>query len=78
MDNTNADAAAFMKYLMSLSFVRVVENEPVMVTKPRLFDPETGKEFNDKTIETIEKARQGKDIIHVGNIDNFKKMLEAL
>ena len=78
MDNRNADAAAFMKYMMSLSFIRIVENVPNHNEKPRLYDPETGMEFNDETIETVEKAKQGKDIIHVGTIDNFKKMVEAL
>jgi len=78
MDNRNADAAAFMKYLMSLSFIRIVDNTQKNEVKPRLYDPETGLEFNDETIETIEKAKQGKDIIHVGSIDNFKKMVENL
>lgn len=78
MDNNNADAAAFMKYLMSLSFIRIVDNKPQNAVQPRLYDPETGLEFNDETIETIEKARQGKDIIHVGSMENFKKMVEAL
>lgn len=46
--------------------------------KPRLYDPETGKAVNEKTMRAIENAKQGRDISFTGNFEEFKKMAEDL
>ena len=46
--------------------------------KPRLYDPETGEYLNDATMEVIEKARKGKDVIEVGSMDDYLKLVRNL
>jgi hypothetical protein len=46
--------------------------------KPRLYDPETGEYLNDATMEVIEKAREGKDVIEVGSMDDYLKLVRNL
>lgn len=46
--------------------------------KHRLYDPETGKAVNEKTMRAIENAKQGRDISFTGNFEEFKKMAEDL
>ena len=43
--------------------------------KPRLYDPETGDYLNDATMKVIENARKGKDVIDVGSMDDYLKLV---
>ena len=43
-----------------------------------LYDPETGKKLNSKTMKAIEDARQGKDIAFTGTADEFKEWAKML
>ena len=43
-----------------------------------LYDPETGKKLNSKTMKAIENARQGKDIAFTGTADEFKEWAKTL
>ena len=47
-------------------------------TKPRLYDPETGDFLNDATMKVIEDARKGKDVIEVGSMDDYLKLVNNL
>ena len=47
-------------------------------TKPRLYDPETGDYLNDATMKVIENARKGKDVIEVGSMDDYLKLVGNL
>ncbi|MBO4315785.1 MAG: hypothetical protein IKX24_11025 [Prevotella sp.] len=46
--------------------------------KPRLYDPETGDCLNDATMKVIEDARKGKDVIEVGSMDDYLKLVSNL
>lgn len=46
--------------------------------KPRLYDPETGDCLNDVTMKVIEDARKGKDVIEVGSMDDYLKLVSNL
>lgn len=46
--------------------------------KPRLYDPETGECLNDATMKVIEDARKGKDVIEVGSMDDYLKLVSNL
>jgi len=46
--------------------------------KPRLYDPETGDYLNDATMKVIEDARKGKDVIEVGSMDDYLKLVGKL
>jgi len=46
--------------------------------KPRLYDPETGDYLNDATMKVIEDARKGKNVIEVGSMDDYLKMVSKL
>ena len=46
--------------------------------KPRLYDPETGDYLNDATMKVIENARKGKDVIEVGSMDDYLKLVNNL
>ena len=45
---------------------------------PRLYDPETGDYLNDATMKVIENARKGKDVIEVGSMDDYLKLVGNL
>ena len=47
-------------------------------TKPRLYDPETGKYLSDATMKVIEDARKGKNVIEVGSMDDYLKLVSNL
>jgi hypothetical protein len=47
-------------------------------TKPRLYDPETGDCLNDATMKVIEDARKGKNVIEVGSMDDYLKLVSNL
>ena len=47
-------------------------------TKPLLYDPETGDYLNDATMKVIENARKGKDVIEVGSMDDYLKLVNNL
>ena len=47
-------------------------------TKPRLYDPETGNYLNDTTMKVIEDAQKGKDVIEVGSMDDYLKLVSHL
>ncbi len=46
--------------------------------KPRLYDPETGECLNDATMKVIEDARKGKNVIEVGSMDDYLKLVSNL
>lgn len=46
--------------------------------KPRLYDPETGNCLNDATMKVIEDARKGKNVIEVGSMDDYLKLVSNL
>ncbi|MCR4958585.1 MAG: hypothetical protein K6B13_08310 [Prevotella sp.] len=46
--------------------------------KPRLYDPETGDYLNDATMKVIEDARKGKNVIEVGSMDDYLKLVSNL
>ena len=46
--------------------------------KHRLYDPETGECLNDATMKVIEDARKGKDVIEVGSMDDYLKLVSNL
>jgi hypothetical protein len=46
--------------------------------KPRLYDPETGDCLNDATMKVIEDARKGKDVIEVGSMEDYLKLVSNL
>lgn len=46
--------------------------------KPRLYDPETGDCLNDATMKVIEDARKGKNVIEVGSMDDYLKLVSNL
>ena len=46
--------------------------------KPRLYAPETGDHLNDATMKVIENARKGKDVIEVGSMDDYLKLVGNL
>ncbi len=46
--------------------------------KPRLYDPETGDCLNDATMKVIEDARKGKNVIEVGSMDDYLKLVRNL
>ena len=45
---------------------------------PRLYDPETGDYLNDATMKVIEDARKGKNVIEVGSMDDYLKLVNNL
>lgn len=47
-------------------------------SKPRLYDPETGESLNEATMKVIEDARNGKDVIEVGSMDEYLKLVSKL
>ena len=47
-------------------------------SKPRLYDPETGESLNEATMKVIEDARNGKDLIEVGSMDEYLKLVSNL
>ena len=42
------------------------------------YDPETGDYLNDATMKVIENARKGKDVIEVGSMDEYLKLVNNL
>ena len=47
--------------------------------KPRLYDPETGEDLNEETMQAIEDVRSGKEPVYeMKSIDEFKAWCEAL
>ena len=46
--------------------------------KPRLYDPETGNCLNEATMKVIEDAQKGKDVIEVGSMDEYLKLVNKL
>ena len=46
--------------------------------KPRLYDPETGEYLDDATMKVIEDARKGKNVIEVGSMDDYLKLVNNL
>ncbi len=52
--------------------------EKQKVAKPCLYDPETGDYLNDETMKVIEDARKGKNIIEVGSMDDYLKLVSKL
>ena len=46
--------------------------------RTRLYDPESGKYLNDKTMQAIEDANAGRNIAFRGTVDEFKAWADAL
>lgn len=65
------------KKAVSTSFLgRTIERK--RTAKPRLYDPETGDNLNDATMKVIENARNGKDVIELGSMDDYLKLISNL
>ncbi len=52
--------------------------EKQKAAKPHLYDSETGDYLNDETMKIIEDARKGKNIIEVGSMDDYLKLVSKL
>jgi len=60
----------------AISMVKGVTKVKEQRLKPRLFDPETGKYLNDKTMKVIEDARKGIGVTHYDSVDDmFRNIL---
>lgn len=58
---------------------KVTTSRDVAVKKPRLYDPETGKHLNDKTMKAIEDVRNGKDKgKSYSSFEDFEKAMRSL
>ena len=69
------EAKRFKQLIKLMGWTTIAASEQRM---KRLYDPETDEYVNEKTMQTIEKARQGKDIAFRGSIQDFKNWAEAL
>ncbi len=68
----NNIAQRTIEYILSLGVFKMVE-------EPYLYDPETGKRLNKRTMETIRKARRGEDVYHLkGGVNELRQIVEAL
>lgn len=79
IEHKHADKAA-TKQAKSQADLRSA-SEPAQArpqAKPRLYDPETGDYLNDATMKVIENARRGKDVIEVGSMDDYLKLVDNL
>ena len=62
------------KMLVGVTSVKVTRSP----AESGLYDPETGKYLNKKTMKVIEDARKGKDVIEVGSMDDYLKLVSKL
>ena len=62
------------KMLVGVTSVKVTRSS----AESSLYDPETGKYLNKKTMKVIEDARKGKDVIEVGSMDDYLKLVSKL
>ena len=68
----NNMAQRTIEYILSLGLFKTVE-------EPYLYDPETGKRLNKRTMDTIRKARLGEDVYHLeGGVNELRQIVEAL
>ena len=60
----------------AISMLKGVTTVKKQKTRPRLYDPETGKYLNDETMKAIEDAHNGIGVTHYDSVDDmFKSVL---
>ena len=57
----------------AISMLKGVTKVKAQKAKPRLFDPETGKYLNDKTMKVIEDAHKGIGVTSYNSLQDFYK-----
>lgn len=57
----------------AISLLKGVTKVKAQKAKPRLFDPETGKYLNDKTMKVIEDAHKGIGVTSYNSLQDFYK-----
>ena len=74
----NHEVSFFKKMVSKMGWTYEVKEEAV-APKPRLYDPETGEDLNDKTMKAIEDVRSGKDKgTTYSSFEDFEKAMRAL
>jgi len=59
----------------AISMLKGVTTVKKQKTRPRLYDPETGKYLNDETMQVIEDALKGKNVTSYASADDmFRKL----
>ena len=59
----------------AISMLKGVTTVKKQKTRPRLYDPETGKYLNDETMQVIEDALKGKNVTSYASADDMFKAL---
>ena len=88
MEATTTQAPAAAQLLVSISDLSMVNDIKKAIsmlkgvttvkkqkTRPRLYDPETGKYLNDETMQVIEDALKGKNVTSYASADDMFKAL---
>ena len=57
----------------AISMLKGVTKVKAQKAKPRLFDPETGKYLNDKTMKVAEDAHKGIGVTSYNSLQDFYK-----
>ena len=57
----------------AISMLKGVTKVKAQKTKPRLYDPETGRYLNDDTMKVIEDAHKGIGVIRYDSLQDFYK-----
>lgn len=47
-------------------------------TRPRIYDPETGKYLKDEIVQTIEESMRGEGVVRVGSFDDYLKLVSSI
>ena len=72
-------ALKMIRGVTSIRPAKAREKVKPAVKKPRLYDPETGEELNDKTMKVIEDVRNGKEPVYeMKSMEEFKAWCESL
>lgn len=75
----NTNIANVTRAIRMLRGVTSIKSAKPTVKKPRLYDPETGKFLNEKTMKIIEDVRSGKEPMYeMKSMEEFKTWCEAL
>ena len=72
-----SDVSTIKDIKKAISMLKGVTKVKVQKVKPRLYDPETGKYLNDKTMKLIEDVHSGKEPVYEAESveDMFQKIL---
>lgn len=72
----NHKVSFFKKLISEMGWTYELNDE---APKARLYDPETGKNLNKKTMKLIEDVRNGKEkMISYDSFEDFEKAMRAL